>query len=78
MAQLPKTGDSENPRWQAGPHGPPAPRTSEGKPDLSGLWQPKRNLYWLHVNQDILNESALMPAAEAVIRKRVLDEAIRI
>jgi hypothetical protein len=66
---IPRTADGK-PNLTA-----PAPRTADGHPDLSGLWQPELNTYWLHVNADLFDESAFTPAAEALTRKRVLDDA---
>lgn len=66
---IPRTADGK-PNLTA-----PAPRTADGHPDLSGLWQPQLNTYWLHINADIFDESAFTPDAEAVTRKRTLDDA---
>jgi hypothetical protein len=50
-----------------------APRTSDGKPDLSGLWRPEANPYRFDLIQDLKDESIFRPAAEALFIKRVAD-----
>jgi len=51
----------------------PAPRTPDGKPDFSGLWQPEVTGYRFDVIQDLKDEGIFRPAAEAVFQKRVVD-----
>jgi hypothetical protein len=45
----------------------------DGKPDLSGVWQPELNPYRFDVIQDLKDESIFRPEAEAVFLKRVKD-----
>jgi hypothetical protein len=51
----------------------PAPRTHDGKLDLSGTWQPETNPYRFDLIVDPKEESVFRPAAEAVFLKRVKD-----
>jgi hypothetical protein len=51
----------------------PAPRTHDGKPDLSGLWQPEPSAFRFDVIQDLKDESIFRPAAEALFLKRAVD-----
>src|SRR5262249_35307301 len=51
----------------------PAPRTPDGKPDLSGLWEPEESPYRFDVIQDLKDEAIFRPAAEALFLKRALD-----
>ncbi len=51
----------------------PAPRTPDGKPDLSGLWEPDLSPYRFDVIQDVKDEGIFRPAAEALFMKRALD-----
>ena len=51
----------------------PAPKTSDGKPDLSGVWQPAPNPYRFDLIQNLQDESIFRPAAEAVFQRRVVD-----
>jgi hypothetical protein len=51
----------------------PAPRTPDGKPDLSGLWRPEVSPYRFDVIQDLRDEGIFRPQAEAIFQKRVAD-----
>ncbi len=51
----------------------PAPKTADGKPDLSGVWQPEMNTYRFNVIQDLKDEAIFRPAAEAIFMERVHD-----
>jgi len=51
----------------------PAPRSADGKPDVSGLWAPAPNLYWIDVIQDPRDEAIFRPEAEAIFKARVAD-----
>ena len=51
----------------------PAPRTHDGTPDLSGLWEPEPSPYRFDVIQDLKDEAVFRPAAEALFLKRALD-----
>src|ERR1700682_4198094 len=44
----------------------PAPRTHDGKPDLSGIWQPELNPYRFDVIQDLKDEGIFRSEAEAI------------
>src|SRR5262245_28132697 len=51
----------------------PVPRTPEGKPDLSGMWQPDVHPYRFSLTQDLNDESIFRPAAQAVLMERIKD-----
>ena len=51
----------------------PAPRTPDGKPDLSGLWLPEKNDYSGNLIQDVKGEEIFRPEAEALFQKRLVD-----
>src|ERR1051326_972598 len=51
----------------------PAPRMSDGTPDLSGIWLPEVNAYRFSVIQDPKEEAIFRPPAEAIFQKRVAD-----
>ncbi len=51
----------------------PVPRTHDGKPDLSGLWEPEASPYRFDVIQDVKDEGIFRPAAEALFLQRALD-----
>jgi hypothetical protein len=50
----------------------PAPRTVDGKPDLTGVWRAAGPLYRFNIAQD-LNPEDIQPWAEALFLKRVRD-----
>ena len=52
---------------------PGIPRTADGKPDLSGLWQPEQNPYRFNIVQDPINEDIFSPAAQKIFQDRVKD-----
>ena len=45
----------------------------DGKPDLSGTWQPEANPYRFNLIQQLKDESIFRPAAQAVFLTRVAD-----
>lgn len=49
------------------------PRTADGKPDLSGMWQAEINQYRLSVTQDLEEEKIFRPQAQAIFRERLAD-----
>jgi hypothetical protein len=51
----------------------PAPRTPDGKPDLSGLWRPEFNPYNLNIIQNVKDEAVFRPEAEALFRQHLAD-----
>jgi hypothetical protein len=51
----------------------PAPKMPDGKPDLSGIWQPDVNPYRFSLIQDLKDESVFRPAAAAIFKERVND-----
>jgi len=51
----------------------PAPRMPDGKPDLSGLWRPAFNPYYLDVIQSLRDEQIFKPAAEAVFKAHLAE-----
>ncbi|MBV8731372.1 MAG: hypothetical protein JO336_16315 [Acidobacteriia bacterium] len=50
----------------------PAPRTADGKPDLSGLWSTEQSSYWIDLTGD-LKPGEVRPWAEAVYKQRTND-----
>ena len=64
---IPRTADGQ-PNLTA-----PAPKMPDGKPDLSGMWQPEANPYRLNLIQDLKDESVFRPAAHAIFLERVAD-----
>jgi hypothetical protein len=68
----------------------PAPRTSGGTPDLSGLWIPEPDprgnpegvenvvfpRYLMNVAQDLRETNVLVPAAEALYRERLATDGV--
>src|SRR6185503_11088884 len=64
---IPRTADGQ-PNLTA-----PAPKMPDGKPDLSGIWQPEVNPYRFNLIQDLKDESIFRPAAEAVFMERLVD-----
>src|SRR3984893_17946614 len=50
----------------------PAPRTADGKPDLSGVWRGAGPLYRFNIAQD-LKPQDIQPWAEALFLQRVRD-----
>jgi hypothetical protein len=64
---IPRTADGK-PNLTA-----PAPRTPDGKPDLSGMWRPEVNAYRFDLIQNLQDEAAFQPQAEATFLKRVAD-----
>jgi len=64
---IPRTADGQ-PNLSA-----PAPRTPEGKPDFSGVWQPDVNPYRFDVIQNLEDEAIFRPPAEAIFLGRVRD-----
>jgi hypothetical protein len=55
------------------PRRAPVPRTPEGKPDLSGIWQPEINPYRFDLMQDLKDEAIFRPAVEAIFMERAKD-----
>ena len=51
----------------------PAPKTPQGKPDLSGQWRPETNPYYYDVIQDLKDEAIFRPAAEALFLKHIAE-----
>jgi hypothetical protein len=51
----------------------PAPRTPDGKPNFSGVWQAAPNPYRFDLIQDLQDEAIFRPAAETVFQRRVVD-----
>jgi len=64
---IPRTADGK-PNMTA-----PAPRTPDGRLDLSGTWQPDTNPYRFDLIEDPKDESVFRPAAEATFLERVKD-----
>lgn len=62
---IPRTADGKLNRTA------PAPRMADGKPDLSGTWQPESNPYRFDLIQDLKDESVFKPSAEAVFQERL-------
>src|SRR5262249_3994741 len=50
----------------------PAPRTADGKPDLSGVWRAAGPLYRFNIAEDLAPE-AVKPWAEELFLRRVRD-----
>ena len=51
----------------------PVPRMPDGKPDLSGLWQPELIPYRFDVIQDVKDEGVFRAAAEALFLQRAVN-----
>lgn len=64
---IPRTADGK-PNMTA-----PAPRTPDGRLDLSGTWQPETNPYRFDLIEDPKDESVFRPTAEATFLERVKD-----
>jgi hypothetical protein len=64
---IPRTADGK-PNLTA-----PAPRASDEKPDLSGLWRPEFNPYNLDVIQNVKDEGIFRPEAEDVFKHHLAE-----
>ena len=64
---IPRTADGK-PNLTA-----PAPKMPDGRPDLSGMWQPEPNPYRFNLIQDLKDEGIFRPAAQAIFLQRVAD-----
>src|SRR4030095_16914272 len=62
---IPRTADGQ-PNLTA-----PAPKMPDGKPDLSGMWQPEPNPYRFNLIQDLKDESVFRPAAQKIFLERL-------
>ena len=68
---IPRTADGK-PNLTA-----PAPKMPDGRPDLSGMWQPEANPYRFNLIQDLKDERVFRPAATAIFMAHVADCMIR-
>src|SRR5215467_3257335 len=51
----------------------PVPRMPDGKPDISGLWQPELTPYRFDVIQNVKDEGVFRPAAQALFLERAVN-----